>query len=247
MILSLKEKLEGTAMRKILVIEQKSFELFNDFAGKSAVVTIIERGRDLTERIRVKRSSIRWICECWRLAVRWLEIEKFIRTKDEGDIVLVIQRSNQRGSFVQVSMNPPKAAGVIGLLLPEECKGVCWQKLASVLETHFVAPQKPSNVPSFSKNHREFLTIQTGLGAKGSAIGFNKSAEERESFTKWAMAICIKRINPTLSWSDIANSVGKFLRIEEPIKIIPLVVDRGILRQIVGGNQLGRLFRFQSD
>jgi len=97
---------------KTIAIEWKTFDFTKEVSGRISLLCIIERGRGYVEHIKVRLSSVRWLCENLRLAARFPETDKLVRTKDEGDKVLVIHRkSNMRGRFVEISANPKSGCG----------------------------------------------------------------------------------------------------------------------------------------
>lgn len=84
-------------MRKIVEIEQKSFEIQTDYISNIAAIQIKERGRGFSDRIKIREDDVKWVCECLHQAVRWLDMEKFPHTKDEGNRGIILQiRWNQR-------------------------------------------------------------------------------------------------------------------------------------------------------
>lgn len=95
-------------MKKLVSIEWKTFDIESVLVGRTSVISITERGRDYVENIKICPSS----CENLKLAARLPEVDRLIRTKDEGEKLVVIQRkSNNKGRFVEISVNPRSSRG----------------------------------------------------------------------------------------------------------------------------------------
>lgn len=111
-------------MKKSVTIEWKTFELVSNYAIRSPSLSITEKGRGHMESIKIRSSSIRWLWENLQLAARLSERDKLICTKDEGDKVLIIHRkSNPRGRFVDITLNPRSGHGQ-RVIIPKEENGL---------------------------------------------------------------------------------------------------------------------------
>lgn len=68
-------------------------------------------------------SSVCWIAEHLCLAGRLLEQDQLVKTRDEGDKVIVLQRKkNNRGRFVILSVTPREGRGKHIIILAENFK-----------------------------------------------------------------------------------------------------------------------------
>lgn len=96
----------------ICVIEKKTFDFEKTYNGRTACVKITERGSRYSVSIVVRLQSLSWFVDLLLLARCLLEGEKLVRTRDEGDNVLVFQwKRNARGWFVEVSVTPRMGKG----------------------------------------------------------------------------------------------------------------------------------------
>lgn len=76
-------------MKKIIAIEPETFEIAPAVAGRSSVVGIIERGRGYVDIVGIRQSTVRWFSENLKLAARLPEVDRLVRTRDEGASVII--------------------------------------------------------------------------------------------------------------------------------------------------------------
>lgn len=90
---------------KIIIIDQKSFEIVKDFSGRVPYVLFIERHHRFSSRISVQACSMEWVRDMLNLATKVDDSVEFDKIRDDGDYVLIVHhRSNQRGRFLEFQL-----------------------------------------------------------------------------------------------------------------------------------------------
>lgn len=145
---------------------------------------------------------------------------EFGRIRDVGDNVLVIhRRHNHQGHYLELSSNPRRGRGS-RILIPEESNGLGWMNLADVLERHFSSSKERQSNQLFVYNRHEYPHLSQNpdrkKGKRNHAYNGKwlpkESLNLEKTLDKWSRAMCVERVDKSLSWSEIAFIIQRALR-----------------------------------
>lgn len=117
----------------ICVVERKTFEFCQIFIHRSKFIRLTERSSNYAVSVELQESSISWLVGLIRDAKRLSENIKLVKTKDEGDRVIIFQRRrNDRGGYIVLSVTPRSSRGQ-HIIISEDHNASRWENFGYLL------------------------------------------------------------------------------------------------------------------